>query len=219
MELYHIHLMGNYDELYQKGSEFIVDKDKFNNRMYNRIYNMNPSVRTIDYPAVSIEMLVLQQMLEETNLGNIIDFLLHSMEDWDKIDWYNYSDAIKKVLEKSKKIILAEGINIREIALEEYRKNNCPLNPSRLHSLFACKEEGLDYWLSRINDNDTQIFKINVHGYQFVSNEQLLPDENISFGDKLKQAYKYYHPKKEDLNPKTDEYLVQGRVKILERIK
>ena len=219
MELYHIHLMGNYDDLYKEGSELFIDKNLFDNRLYNKISNMNPSVRTDEYQIFSPQMLLLQQNRQEINLGNITDLILENMEEWTKEDLYNYSSSIKQILRNAKTIMLEEEINIREMALEEYRKNNCPLNPSRLHSMFACSKEGLDYWLSKINNEEIQVFRIFTYEMPFVSNENLLPNENTSYGDKLKLAYRYFYPKKEQLNPETNEYLVQGRVKIRERIK
>ena len=52
----------------------------------------------------------------------------------------------------------------------------------------------------------------------FISNEVLLPSEALSYGDKINASYKYFHPKEKDLNPLTNEYLVQGKVKVLERV-
>ena len=86
MELYHIHLMGNYDDLYKEGSELFIDKNLFDNRLYNKISNMNPSVRTDEYQIFSPQMLLLQQNRQEINLGNITDLILENMEEWTKED-------------------------------------------------------------------------------------------------------------------------------------
>ena len=52
MELYHIHLLGNHDRIYKENTEFVVDRNKFNNRMYNRVYNMNASVKVDKYDRI-----------------------------------------------------------------------------------------------------------------------------------------------------------------------
>ena len=116
-------------------------------------------------------------------------------------------------------MITAEGINIREMAMEEYRKENCINLPSRLHSLYACSEEGIDFWATQIRDNDVDIYRIDVFDEPFLSNEALLPAEELCYGDKVKASYKYFKPNKKDLNPITNEYLVQGKVKVLEKVK
>ena len=52
MKLYHLHLLGNYDELYRENSEFVIDKNKFNNRIYNRIYEANSTVDVNKYKRI-----------------------------------------------------------------------------------------------------------------------------------------------------------------------
>ena len=215
MELFHVHLIGNHDKLYHENSVFTVDKNKFKNRMYYRIYNMTPTVDVKDYSRIMKDINFLCNLNgigsydSKINLGEIITYILHKKCT---------EEEIRKALEQSSRILLDEAINLREMAMEEYRKNNCPEIPSRLHSLFACSEEGIGFWNEKIYDNDTQIFKIEVDEEPFVSNEQLLPIEGLSYGDKIDASYSYFHPRKKDLDPETNEYLVQGKVKILERI-
>lgn len=215
MELYHLHLLGNHDRLYKEKSEFVVDKDKFNNRIYDRIYNMNSTVEISKYQRLVniLNNLCMQNGMPPFNdrisLGEIIEMILR-IESTDK--------ELLSVLMDAKDIIFAESINMREMAMEEYRKENCINLPSRLHSLYACSEEGLDFWVSRIFDTDVDIYRIEVYDEPFLSNEQLLPSESLPYGEKIKQSYKYFHPKNKDLIPVTNEYLIQGKVKILEKV-
>ena len=215
MELYHIHLLGNHDRLYKEKSEFVIDRNKFNNRLYNRIYNMTANVDTDRYSRIMIIINTLlrsngfQPFEEKVNLGEIISFI--SNQGCEQEELFN-------ILEDAKKIALDEGINLREMAMEEYRKNNCDNLPSRLHSLFACTEEGVNFWMNHIRDNSSDIYRIDVYDEPFVSNEVLLPSEKLSYGDKIDASYKYFHPTKKDLNGVTDEYLVQGKVKIIEKV-
>ncbi len=220
MELYHLHLKGNHDRLYKEKSEFIIDKDKFNNRIYNRIYDMNATVDVTRYKQLVNNFNYLLQQIgmppfeDRINLGEIIGFLLLTQES------HNFEDKenLLKLLADAREIIAIEGINIREMAMEEYRKENCINLPSRLHSLYACTEEGVNFWSKVIRDNDVDIYRIDVFEEPFVSNEILLPNEGLCYGDKVKASCKYFHPKKKNLNPETNEYLVQGKVKIKEKV-
>lgn len=215
MELYHIHLLGNHDRLYKENTEFVVDKTKFNNRMYNRVYNMNATVdvknykRIMDHVNYLCRLNGIREFDNRINLGEIVTYILHEKYT---------QEELKTILNDAKGILLDEDINLREMAMEEYRKNNCPELPSRMHSLYACQEEGVEFWKTKLYDNDSDIYRIDIIDEPFLSNEQLLPIEDLSYGEKIKASYQYFHPRKKDLNPITNEYLVQGKVKILEKI-
>ena len=215
MELYHLHLKGNYDRLYKEHSEFEIDKDKFNNRIYNRIYVMNATVDTNKYkPLVDVFNGCLKEIGAPTfdkrvNLGELVGFIMMQGAT---------NEELVSILKDAKTMILTEGINIREMAMEEYRKENCINLPSRLHSLYACSEEGIEFWSNQIRDNDVDVYRIDVFDEPFLSNEILLPNEGLCYGDKVKASHNYFNPKKKDLNPITNEYLVQGKVKIKEKV-
>ena len=215
MELYHLHLKGNYDRLYKEHSEFEIDKDKFNNRIYNRIYVMNATVDTNKYkPLVDVFNGCLKEIGAPTfdkrvNLGDLVGFIMMQGAT---------NEELVSILKDAKTMILTEGINIREMAMEEYRKENCINLPSRLHSLYACSEEGIEFWSNQIRDNDVDVYRIDVFDEPFLSNEILLPNEGLCYGDKVKESHNYFNPKKKDLNPITNEYLVQGKVKIKEKV-
>ncbi len=56
-------------------------------------------------------------------------------------------------------------------------------------------------------------------GNIFKINEQLLPDEDLSYEEMYKQAKKYWEPTiGSDMNM-TNEYLVQGEIEVLRRVK
>ena len=215
MELYHIHLLGNHDKLYKEKSEFTVDKEKFKNRIYRRIYNMNSTVdvnryaKMVEYINLLCKVNGIAEYKNRINLGELLELTLKKgAEEKDLINMLN--DA--------KEMILAQGINMREMAMEEYRKQNCSNIPSRLHCLFACSEEGINFWINNIRDNEVDVFRIETYDEPFLSNEQLLPVESLNYGDKIEASYQYFHPREKDLDPYTNEYLVQGKVKILEKV-
>lgn len=213
MKLYHIHLLNNHDELYYPDSTIYIDKDTFNNGLYKRIYNMNPGVNVNKYKEIVEELnrcfiaIGFQPVEKRVNLGEVIEYALVNGCS---------NEEIIQILKDAKKIALDERINLREMALEEYRKENTPELPSRLHSLFACTEEGLKYWNKVLlaGHKKGEVYSIEVDDNTFVSNEQLLPEEELFYGDKVKEAHRYFKPSKELLNPRTNEYLVQGEVKL-----
>lgn len=216
MELFHFHLLGNKDRMYRPNGEIMVDPEKFNNRLFNRIYDANvcvsgdmydPIIKDINKALHDSAGLTLG---DQVNIGEILQYALYQKG--------LSRDELIKVLQDTSDIMLKTGINYRELAMEEFRKNNCPDKPSRLHTLYACNEEGLRFWLGQIHDGESDIYRIDVEQEPFVTNEELLPLESLSYGNKIQASYKYFHPKKKDLNGVTDEYLVQGRVKLLEKI-
>ena len=216
MDLYHLHLLGVKDRLYKPNSELIVDPKKFNNRLYDRIYNSSVCVSGDVYKLYIQEINELlhnkshMTLGDTVNLGEIINYLLYKRGF--------IKDELIRILQDAQSMLLAAGTNYRELAMEEYRKENCPDKPSRLHSLYGCTEEGTYFWINNIFDGDLDIYRIEPLEEPFVSNEALLPYEGLSFGDKVKASYKYFHPSKKDLDGFTDEYLIQGKVKILEKV-
>lgn len=216
MELFHIHLLGNKDRMYKSNGEIIVDPNKFNNRLFNRIYDANVCVSGGMYDSIINEinyLLHVQHGLtlgDDVNMGEIINYALYQR---------GLSPAeLQKLLVDTSDILLKTGTNYREMAMEEYRRSNCPDKPSRLHSLFACTEAGVNFWVQQIHDGNSDIYRIDVDNEPFVSNEELLPHEYLSYGNKVQGSYRYFHPRNKDLNGVTDEYLVQGRVKLLEKV-
>lgn len=67
--------------------------------------------------------------------------------------------------------------------------------------------------------NGFDAYKVLVTGKIFKTNEQLLPDEEENYGDDYNQAFKYWHPKFKDVHEWTNEYLAQGKIKILSKVK
>ena len=215
MELYHLHLLGNYDRLYKPNAEFKIDKDKYNNRLYKRIYDLTATVDVNEYKRMvevinRMCMLIGMQTIE--NRINISELVAMA-----KTGDVNHNE-LTKLLSDVEKLTCSYAINIRELAMEEYRKNNCQELPSRLHSLYACSEEGVEFWKRKIIDGAVDIYRIEAFDDVFVSNESLLPEESIPYGEKISASYKYFHPKKKDLDEVTNEYLVQGKIKILEKV-
>ena len=67
--------------------------------------------------------------------------------------------------------------------------------------------------------NGFDTYEVLVTGKIFKTNEQLLPDEEANYGDDYNQAFKYWYPKFKDVHECTNEYLTQGKIKILSKVK
>ncbi|MBO5530134.1 MAG: DUF2441 domain-containing protein [Bacilli bacterium] len=106
----------------------------------------------------------------------------------------------------------------RKLSIEEYRKEFESNKPSRLHCLYACKEEGVNYWLDILNSKICDIYRIDTIDEPFRTNEQLLPEETSSFIESYNACKRYFNPRAKDFNGISDEYLVQGKVKLLEKV-
>ena len=217
MELFHIHLQGVKDRIYKPGSEFIINPNNFNNRLYDKIYMANCSVKNEKYPDITgfinNYFMVNFNCVSPVamNLGEIIGVALQA----------NVSkQEMIRLLEDARDIIQPMGMYIREMAMEEYRIKNCPDKPSRLHSLYACDESAMNYWADRLMDGTYDVLKIDVDDNTFVSNEQFFPPDEACYGDKVLKSHRYFHPKARDIenNKKTCEYLVQGKVRVLEKV-
>ena len=107
----------------------------------------------------------------------------------------------------------------RETALENYRKDNVSTLPSRLHTIYLTDEKGVDYWVNALQTNNYKLYRVEASGEIFKTNEQLIPDEELSYKDVYESAYNYWHPNFKHVPDYTNEYLVKGKVKVLEKIK
>ena len=214
MEYYHLHTKGIKDAFWKEKREFIIT-DKFKNRLYDRTNNFT-SILPIN------DLNIIYAMLEpelrdnfyrmfgnQVNLEFLIHYCLENVVD---------KKVLKMLLELSKLQTYNSGMFKRELALENYRKDNFPNIPSRLHSLFVTTEDGIRFWQSRLIDSDLEVFKLDIMDEPFVTNESYLPYESLVYGDYYQAASGYWYPNLKKDNPLTREYLVQGKVKILEKV-
>jgi hypothetical protein len=66
--------------------------------------------------------------------------------------------------------------------------------------------------------SDADIYRVEPINEPFWTNEQLLPLETSSYEESYNSSKRYFNPRKKDLGTVSDEYLIQGRVKILEKV-
>ncbi len=106
----------------------------------------------------------------------------------------------------------------REIVLERYRLEHCPELPSRLHSLWFCDSEGLDFWKTQLGENcKLQLFRVSLDGELFCSSDYWLPNRNLCVEQMYQEACLYWNPPYTEASDR--EYLFQGKVKVLEQLR
>ena len=217
MELYHIHMRGTKDKMYIPGKEIIVN-DTFNNKLYECAYNSSYTATRDDFPYLFKLMDMLHEYMNLYPIGKqapfseLLDCL--SASDMDKVPEIERLNVLKESFTMLRRADLAK----RELAMEEFRKDAYPNIPSRMHCLYACNEQGLEYWTKRIPEQNIEVLRIDPMEEPFHTNEQLLPDISLSYNDTYDASKRYFRPKEKDINTETDEFLVKGRVKILEKI-
>ncbi len=73
--------------------------------------------------------------------------------------------------------------------------------------------------MDTLKGDSKHVFEVEVSGNIFKTNEQLLPDEILSYEETYKDAKRYWDPViTPDISDK-NEYLVQGEINVLKRVK
>ena len=214
MEFYHIHTLGTCDNSWKVNKVFVID-DKFNNRLYSRLANFKTTVSAKDYPQ---EVNLINRYYSKRGYSPIKDSI--SVDDLLSICLQVgvNTENFEKIIKEAKRIIYYARFNNREQALENYRKKYYPQLPSRLHSLFVADDMGLPYWQNALAGEDFEIFRVDVEEEPFVSNEQLFPEEGLTYKETYKAAERYWNAKIKRGMEQSNEYLVRGRVRVLEKV-
>ncbi len=197
--MYHYHRLGLYDDIWQLESEITID-DNFNSYCGSIVDKFSTAVKCKNAIAP---------------LERIIDKYLDDI-DIENIDLETTIDLLKA----SSIIITNANMYNRELMLEQYRKENNPKLPSRLHSIWLADKKSLKFWKKQLQVNRKLVlYKVSVTGNLFKSSDSFIPDEELTAKEMYEAASNYWNPifKKEDLCKA--EYLFQGKVKVLEKIK
>ena len=198
-EMYHYHHIHLFKEIWVPGNELIVD-DNFKTSFLNILKYYSSAVNTVTGNKNAFNR-TIEKYLEE---------------DQDK-------ETYIMLLKEARRIISGANMFTREMALEEIRKQKYPDLPSRKHSIWVCDEKGLDFWkkqlISEEHDN-LDLYKVSLTGNLFKSSDSFLPDDYYTYENMLKCADEYWNPKFEnEVQEEKAEYLFQGKVKILEKVK
>lgn len=196
--MYHYHRLGIYDNIWQVGNEIIVD-DNFNSYCSSIIDKFSTSVKCKN-GIFSLEK-IIDEYIENIGIDNV------------------NVKTIEKLLKISRAIITNANIYSRESMLEQYRKDNNPGLPSRLHSIWLADNKSLDFWKKQFNiTKELVLYKVSVTGNLFKSSDSFIPDDLLTTKEMYDVSYNYWNPafKEEDLCKA--EYLFQGKVKVLKKI-
>lgn len=190
--LYHYHVKECDNILWHNGNNFTID-DSFNTFLYRRHKSFIDGFRFGKFR---------YSLYEQIN--NIIKKRDLTPEEISRFGNRYY---------------LTKIIN-RELMIEEYRQKYYPSLPSRFHSIFLADESQLPYWNKVLGDS-ISLFEVNVSGtIHKTSDLYLLDNEDQSSPLLLEDCECYWNPPQEVLDSTEHvEYLFQGDVKVLKKIK
>lgn len=197
MELYHFHKEKDHDIKWKENSTILVP-DNFKSTTYNRFLNFSNTIALSENSTINYYQLVENFLKSgDTNPEIMLDLLKIAH------DISFRSNEFK-----------------RESALENYRIDNKINVPSRLHCVYLTDEKGIEGWKDKFGGNyNLTLYRVEVTGTIFKTNEQLIPDERLCYGDVYAAAYNYWHPNFKKVPDDSNEYLSQGKIKVLEKIK
>ena len=214
MELFHIHNLGNYDNLYVPDNEINVD-ETFNNSLYHSIFNLNANVTSRNLPGIfeKINKDIREMDISKTIDSNRLDYIFYYIQNFG----YRNEEEFLKLCSLAATILKRYYAAMNEVAYEQSRQIYCPNAPSRLHSMFGCTEQGVSYWASKMDCKRADVYKIEVFDEPLLTNPSLLPTNDKELYNKVTEARKYFGPLTVN-EDKSNEYLINGRVLLKEKV-
>ena len=214
-ELYHLHIKGIKEHKWKEKKEIIINNN-FTNRLGDKINNFNDCTNNRNLEDIAnylndILATIGYQTYSKMPLHLILDHMLNNQSKIDK-------KTQMIILNELKTLAFHSSVFKRELAMENFRKDNNSSLPSRLHCLYATTENGIEFWKKRIIDDDIDIYRIEVLEEPFKTSEIFIPDESFNYQELYKNSYGYWNPKLKNIPEETSEYLVKGKVKILEKV-
>ena len=169
-----------------KGGDTLVFNSKTHNKMYHEVYKSEFKIDKID----ANELLIEKKRNHNKNLSiEELELILNTVNN--------------------------DAFIMRELALEEVRKEKYPNYPSRLNCLYVTKtKEDAINWsniLKRNNKECKQILTLELTGELFIGDGDLIKRQNKSYQKHIETAEKYW--KSEIIS--TSEYLFYGKAKVI----
>ncbi|WP_312285910.1 DUF2441 domain-containing protein [Chryseobacterium gleum] len=186
---YHIQKKGSY------GNEWVI-KNKFywNSRPNKFIETLFGIDLRIPYQN---KMVPYRQAYEKNFTGFI------KSDNMELINFFNFSNfALNK-----------NSMMLRELILENYRKDNFPELPSRYNSIWVCKEDNLDYWIKALQINDYNVFQLKLTGVMHISTEKSLYSDVLNVHQYQELAKKYWS--QDQVWENDSEALFDGLIEII----
>jgi len=181
-----IYYHANSGDMVSIGDILIFDSNT-HNKMYDEVYNKEYILNGID----ANELICNKRRNNDYNLSvEELNLLLNTVNN--------------------------DAFILRELALEEVRKNKYNSYPSRLSCLYVAKEKADAYdWikvLKRDKKDCKQILTLELTGELFKADGSLMTRQNISYQKHLDIAEKYW----ESNSITTPEYLFYGEAKVID---
>lgn len=198
-EMYHFHNNKVYNELWVPGNEIVVDNN-FETNFLNILRFYSTAVNTSDGGKSAFNQIIDNYLKEEQDRETLI-----------------------KMLKEASHLLYGANLFKREMALEEVRKQKFPDLPSRKHSIWLCDEKGLEFWKDQISHHGeipSDLYRLSVTGNLFKTSDSFIPNNYEGYETNLQEAEQYWNPKfdNEDQENRA-EYLFQGKIKILEKVR
>jgi len=202
--MYHFHPEGCYDDVWKIGNSFTVD-DKWESIFKKLTFNCSE---------------IVQGRENDIYIARyIVDILKEDLKN------LSHEDLIV-TLRIAAKTIQNRSMALREIALEEYRRKNCPELPSRFSSIWVTNKAGIKFWEEMFTHDkysgakeSRELLELELTGNLFKSSDEFLPQNGVSYKKCLEAAEMYWNP---DFSKEHDrskvEYLFQGNVRVLKKI-
>ncbi len=214
MELFHIHTLGTYDNLYVPNN--IIDVDNtYNNSLYYSIFNLNMTLTNRQLPklfeAISkdLQSMSVEKKVEKSRVFELMQYM--------QFFGWNEPEECNKFFEYASKIVKRYHMAMNEVAYEQSRQLYSPNSPSRLHSMFGCDEKAINNWATKMEVKRADVFKVEVTEEPLLTNPSFLPPDDIELFHKVTEARKYFSP----LNvteSTSNEYLFKGKVLLKEKV-
>ena len=195
--MYHYHRLSIHDDSWKSGNILTVDSS-FDSHFSSILKKFGTDVITADQSRQSFDR-IIKYYIEEMNPDR---------------------EMLIKLLTAAREIIRYANIYKREFALEEYRKIHYPHLPSRKHSIWVADKKQIEFWRTQFENSELELFQISLTGTLFKSSDKFIPDDELDIEESMQAAEKYWNPiftTEEEENKA--EFLFQGKVKILEKIK
>ncbi len=192
-KMYHLIKDNKFSHLWQEGSIIDNTKDNFTN---------DRTIANFDYATIEEFDDEYQPFYE------IINYFIENKPD---------RETMEILLEHAQRHIHLLQINQMELALEEVRRQFYPGIVSRRQAIWVCDENQIEYWDNEL-PGQKNLFEVAITGDMFKTSSAFLPPLGLSYNDSLKQAHEYWHPDFHKCDPKTIEYLVKGKIKVLKKV-
>lgn len=188
-KLYHIHKLNNNDEMWKIGNELDFGKEKNNFTKVSFKFESKIQIANTDYPYLNVDSYY------QSN-GDVINQL--------------------DLLHTARNFISEYQILIRELGMEEIRKESFSHLPSRRKCIWLCRENQIDFWKKFICDR-VEVFEVEISNSAFRTRNSLIPLPSDSYNDILHKSKQYWGYNSTNEN-EDDEYLYIGKLKIVGKI-